>query len=384
MKACQLKFLAALKSGDALDAESIKETGTYPVYGGNGRRGFTETRTHSLVAPLIGRQGALCGNVNFASGDFYATEHAVVATPRVGVDARWLYWTLESLNLNQYSTSAAQPGLAVDTIARVQAPFATLPEQERIANFLDGQTARIDALIAEKERLLQLLAEQRLSVSERVLAPAGDGRLVKLGFFADLLPGFAFPSEEFSRDTDDVPLLRGVNVSPGVIRWDESVYWRRDYEPSLERFKVKDGDVILGMDRPWISSGARVAMVDATSEGALLLQRVCRLRGGEKFSQRFLYFALSSDSFRQSVEVELTGVSVPHISPEQILRFKVPAISTEEQVVRCSLADAELERLLTLDAHTSAMLNSLREYRSSLISAAVTGQLDINTYKQAA
>lgn len=311
-----------------------------------------------------------------------------VLRPVKGVDSRYLSWMLQGLEpvmLSLTDESAhGTKALRTDQWANLVVPVPDGSAQERIANFLDEQTARIDALIAEKERLLQLIAEQRLSVAERVLAPAASELLVKLGFFVDLLPGFAFPSEEFSRDPEDIPLLRGVNVSPGGIRWDESVYWRRDYDASLERFKVREGDVILGMDRPWISSGARVAMVDASSDGALLLQRVCRLRGGERFHQRFLYFALASDSFRQSVEVELTGVSVPHISPEQILRFKVPALTPVEQAGRCASADAEVERLLALDVHTSAMLDSLREYRSSLISAAVTGQLDLGTFKEPA
>ena len=131
------------------------------------------------------------------------------------------------------------------------------------------------------------------------------------------------------------------------------------------------------MDRPWISSGARVAMIDEDSAGSFLLQRVCRLRGGTRLTQRFLFFALVSDEFRQSVEVDLTGVSVPHLSPEQILRFKVPVLTVDEQRVRCDVADRQLLKIEQLEAHTLQMLDRLREYRSSLISAAVTGQLPI-------
>lgn len=259
-----------------------------------------------------------------------------------------------------------------------------LDEQERIANFLDEQTARIDALIAEKEQLLVLLTEQRLSIAERVLADSANGQKAKLGFHVDLLPGYAFPSEEFSRDEGNIPLLRGVNVAPACIRWDDVVYWPKDYDSSLERFRLQAGDVVFGMDRPWISSGARVAMVDASAEGAFLLQRVCRLRGGVKLRQRFLFYALASDAFRQSVEVDLTGVSVPHISPEQVLGFKVPVLSPAEQDARCAAADRQTAKLFDLEAHTNEMLERLHEYRSSLISAAVTGQLDISTFKAAA
>lgn len=257
-------------------------------------------------------------------------------------------------------------------------------EQERIANFLDEQTARIDALIAEKEHLLGLLSEQQVSVAEAVVAEAPSRLKAKLGFYVDLLAGFAFPSEEFSRDESDIPLLRGVNVAPASIRWEDAVYWRRDYDPALERFRLQAGDVVFGMDRPWISTGARVAVIDSSSAGAFLLQRVCRLRGGAKVRQRFLFYALASDAFRQSIEVDLTGVSVPHISPEQVLGFKIPVLTPEEQDARCAEADRQTEALKGLAAQTEGLLGRLREYRSSLISAAVTGQLDLSTFKAAA
>ena len=273
--------------------------------------------------------------------------------------------------------------LTVDKLRELPTPYWGKQDQQRIATFLDEQTARIDALIAEKERLMVLLSEQRLSIAERVMADSASGTKAKLGFHADFLAGYAFPSDEFSRDESDIPLLRGVNVAPASIRWDDVVYWRRDYDTSLERFRLQAGDVVFGMDRPWISSGARVAMIDADSAGAFLLQRVCRLRGGSKMRQRFLFYALSSDAFRQSIEVDLTGVSVPHISPEQVLGFKVPVLTPEEQDVRCAEADRQTEALQGLATHTDGLLNRLREYRSSLISAAVTGQLDLSTFKKA-
>lgn len=299
----------------------------------------------------------------------------------------YLHWALQSAEVKAYYSTAAtgisRYALGIGDLGMTPIHVPSRTEQVRIANFLDEQTARIDALIAEKERLMVLLSEQRLSIAERVMADSASGTKAKLGFHADFLAGYAFPSDEFSRDESDIPLLRGVNVAPASIRWDDVVYWRRDYDTSLERFRLQAGDVVFGMDRPWISSGARVAMIDADSAGAFLLQRVCRLRGGSKMRQRFLFYALSSDAFRQSIEVDLTGVSVPHISPEQVLGFKVPVLTPEEQDVRCAEADRQTEALQGLATHTDGLLNRLREYRSSLISAAVTGQLDLSTFKAA-
>lgn len=303
-----------------------------------------------------------------------------------GNNPRYLRWLLHQFDVAHMKTLGAGVRQTITFgdmgPCRVFVPPAA--EQQRIANFLDEQTARIDALIAGKERLLGLLSEQQISVAEAVVAEAPSRLKAKLGFYVDLLAGFAFPSEEFSRDESDIPLLRGVNVAPASIRWEDAVYWRRNYDPALERFRLEEGDVVFGMDRPWISAGARVAVIDSSSAGAFLLQRVCRLRGGAKVRQRFLFYALASDAFRQSVEVDLTGVSVPHISPEQVLGFRIPVLTPEEQDARCAEADRQTEALKGLAAETEGLLVRLREYRSSLISAAVTGQLDLSTFKAAA
>ena len=314
------------------------------------------------------------------------TSAYVTVTPAAEIHPRFAHYLLHGYDLAKLfyrMGGGLRQSMKFDDLKRMPVVLPPPGDQERIANFLDEQTARIDALIAEKERLMVLLSEQRLSIAERVMADSASGTKAKLGFHADFLAGYAFPSDEFSRDESDIPLLRGVNVAPASIRWDDVVYWRRDYDTSLERFRLQAGDVVFGMDRPWISSGARVAMIDADSAGAFLLQRVCRLRGGSKMRQRFLFYALSSDAFRQSIEVDLTGVSVPHISPEQVLGFKVPVLTPEEQDVRCAEADRQTEALQGLATHTDGLLNRLREYRSSLISAAVTGQLDLSTFKAA-
>ena len=120
-----LKRLASLRAGTSITSADIGEAGEYPVFGGNGVRGFTSSFTHEGEYPLIGRQGALCGCVNFASGRFWASEHAVVVLPLSTVHPRWLAYLLRAMSLNRYSESAAQPGLAVDTIAALRVPVPT-------------------------------------------------------------------------------------------------------------------------------------------------------------------------------------------------------------------------------------------------------------------
>ena len=95
-----LKLLATMKNGDSITSEAIEDSGEYPVYGGNGLRGFTARYTHQGERVLIGRQGALCGNIHLVSGQYWASEHAIVTTPEPATSARWLAYALRVMDLS--------------------------------------------------------------------------------------------------------------------------------------------------------------------------------------------------------------------------------------------------------------------------------------------
>ena len=118
----RLKTLCTMRSGDGITAEAIEPTGKHPVFGGNGLRGYTSDYTHDGSYALIGRQGALCGNVHSVQGRFWASEHAVVASLQSDNNMEWFVALLGAMNLNQYSISAAQPGLAVERVVNLWAP----------------------------------------------------------------------------------------------------------------------------------------------------------------------------------------------------------------------------------------------------------------------
>ena len=120
------------KSGNSLKADEIDITGDYPVYGGNGLRGYTSTYNHDGEYALIGRQGALCGNMNYSVGKAYFTEHAVVVKADENNDTRFLYYMLDTMNLGQYSDQSAQPGLAVNKLVKLENQFPMKEEQQRI------------------------------------------------------------------------------------------------------------------------------------------------------------------------------------------------------------------------------------------------------------
>ena len=138
-----------MKSGKAIKAVMLSNEMDadhgYPCYGGNGIRGYIAEPSHQGDYPIIGRQGALCGNVNYATGDFYATEHAVVVKSKGEYDQRYLFYLLASMNLNQYKSQGAQPGLAVGNLENLEAPVPSLEKQKKIVRVLD----RFDTLCTD-------------------------------------------------------------------------------------------------------------------------------------------------------------------------------------------------------------------------------------------
>lgn len=129
--------LQAGKNIAAGEIYSDSRPGLYPCFGGNGIRGYVKIFNRDGTFPLIGRQGALCGNVNLAMGRFYATEHAVSVETFANTNQVWAFYVLKACNLNQYATATAQPGLAVAVLNRALIPMPPLQEQQRIVQRLE-------------------------------------------------------------------------------------------------------------------------------------------------------------------------------------------------------------------------------------------------------
>ncbi|MDD5996365.1 MAG: restriction endonuclease subunit S [Bacteroidales bacterium] len=140
-----------LKAGKAISASELNDSNAYPCYGGNGIRGYISKYSHEGNFAIIGRQGALCGCVNWATKKFYATEHAVVVTPKNGNDSRFLYLLFTRANLNQYKSSGAQPGLAVNKLNELYFTIPSSKKQKQIVKILDFFETSIATLTSALE-----------------------------------------------------------------------------------------------------------------------------------------------------------------------------------------------------------------------------------------
>ncbi len=145
-------------SGKCISAEEITEIGSYPVIGGNGLRGFTETYNFDGECAVIGRQGAYCGNVQFFSGKGYMTEHAIVAEPNDNNNAKYLSYKLAGLQLGRFSGQAAQPGLSVTKIAQLRIEMPPKEYQDQVAEILSAYDNLIE-INNKRIKVLEQMAE---------------------------------------------------------------------------------------------------------------------------------------------------------------------------------------------------------------------------------
>jgi type I restriction enzyme S subunit len=169
--------------------------------------------------------------------------------------------------------------------------------------------------------------------------------MVKLADCVDLLAGFAFKSQHFTDKTDDIPLVKGENVSQGCILWEISKRWTSADWPNLEKFQLRSGDVIVAMDRPWVPAGLKWAYIRKGDPKALLVQRCSRLRSNTpRLDQDFLRFVIGGPGFESYVIPITTGVNVPHISGKQILdyEFPLPPLPVQQRIAGILSAYDEL------------------------------------------
>ena len=272
-----------------------------------------------------------------------------------------------------------------------------IDEQVNITKFLDKKTAQIDEAIAIKEKQIKLLKERKQIIIQQAVTQGLNPEALmkdsgvdwidqipehwaysKLKYFIQILPGYAFKSEQYSNDESDIRLLRGVNVAPGFTKWDEVVHWPAQRTKGLEKYFLEAGDLVIAMDRPWISTGIRVSEIKSDDLPCLLLQRVGRIRGDKDVLTAYVKLLLSTNLFLAYFEPMLTGISVPHISSDQIEAFLCPIPPIQEQEEILSYLDIESARQDEAISLAQRQMDRLKEYKTTLINSAVTGKIKVS------
>ena len=338
--------------------------------------------------------------VNLIEGEARCGGDVLVLRPEVPVVPRYLGYASDS-PASRHQKACMGRGFTVVHIygaelKRLALPLPLLPEQTAIVRFLDHADRRIRRYIRAKQKLIKLLEEQKQAIIHRAvtrgldpnvrLKPSGvewlgdvpeHWEVAQLGRLVDLVTGFPFKSDGFTEDVEDIRLLRGVNISPGKIRWADVVRWPLSQRDRFSAFDLQVGDIVLGMDRPLIRSGTRVATVTERDIPALLLQRVARIRPRDQLQGEFLSLLLAGKSFADYLTPIFTGISVPHLSPEQIKSFRLALPNDEEQREIVQWTAENRRKTEASIANADREIDLLREYRTRLIADVVTGKRDV-------
>jgi type I restriction enzyme S subunit len=357
------------KSGFGITSEKIAEEGIYPVYGGNGLRGFTDTFTHEGDFLLIGRQGALCGNIQRISDKAYISEHAIAVQPNNHNNLDYLAYKLEHKNLNRLSESSAQPGLAVEKLLRLKIELPPLPEQRAIAQVLSTADAAIhttEKLIAQKELGKKWLMQQLLTGKKRLKGFGGEWKEKKLSELFDRVT---------RKNTEGNTTVVTISAQRGFVRQTDFFNKNIASEITDNYFLVERGEFCYNKSYsngyPW---GATKRLNDFEKAVVTTLYICFGVKDADKtnpdFFEQYFNANLLDKGLTKIAHEGGRAHGLLNVTPSDFFSLKVTVPSIEEQTAIAQVlqaADKEIGLLKT-------KAEKLRELKKGLMQVLLTGK----------
>lgn len=384
----RVKRICCMHSGDHIAGDEICEEGEFPVYGGNDLRGYYPKYNCEGPMLIVGRQGALCGNVHRIDGKFWATEHALITTITHFDNLDYLYYLFTDLNFNQYvSQSAAQPGLAASKIIQVETVLPPRPEQERIAAFLDEKCATVDKAIEVKRKQLESIAGQRKSlITQSVVFGLGACRSRKTGIEWMPLVNSDWEvvslkrllSRKMEYGLSEAAELEDENL-PRYIRITD---FGDDGELKDDTFRSLPVEIareamLQANDVLFARSGATVGksyIYTGWRTGACFAGYLIRAQTKTwRLNPKFLYYFTKSAAYDAWKGLIFTQATIQNISAVKYgqLKMPVPPVQTQNEIV--SYLELKERKFDALAANLRKQIETLAQYRKSLIHEYVTG-----------
>ena len=343
------------KSGSFIPTSDIEESGEYPVFGGNGLRGYASEYNHDGEFALIGRQGALCGNMNYSTGKAYFTEHAVAVQANETANTKFMYYLLDKMNLGQYSGQSAQPGLAVGKLVKLEELFPSVGEQEKIGTYF----AKLDNLITLHQRKRDSLKQVKKYMLQKMFPKQGE-KVPEIRFkgFTDDWEQRKFGEifQEYSeKKHDELPPLMIMQGSGTILR-DKSDRDLQYDKSSLSSYKmVKKNDFIVHL------RSFEGGLEKANSEG--IISPAYHTFHGDNTDTRFYYPFFRSQHFidvllkphvygiRDGKSIDINGMKT----------IKIPVPSYEEQQKIGNYIEL-MDNLITFHQRKSDSLKEIKKF----------------------
>ena len=395
-----LKWFLRVRSGEFLpntefDVEP-SEKRAIPVVGGNGIAGYTSLCNTAAQTVVLGRVGALCGNVHFVREAAWVTDNALIVYRVREFDLRYLVQMLREADLNRLASQNAQPLITGGIVKGQLSPLPPLPEQRAIAAFLDRETKRIDELVAKKRRLIELLEEKRnVLISHAVTkgldpsVPMKDSGIewlgeipahwgvMKLGFCSRVQSGLTLGKRYETPDLAMRPYLRVANVQDGFVDLAEVTQIQLPQD-EVERYELRPGDVLMTEGGDFDKLG-RGCVWRGQVPGCLHQNHVFAVRPAPRLLLPDFLAALTTAAcgkfYFTSTSQQTTNLATTNRT--KIKEFPVPVPPIEEQWAIAEALARQTSRLDALRDRNVQVIDKLKEYRTALISAAVTGKIDV-------
>ena len=333
----KLSDVISMKSGESITAERITSEGKFPCFGGNGLRGYTTTFTHDGSYTLVGRQGALCGNVTFVSGRFYASEHAIVVTPKKETDIKFMSYVLYDMNLNQYSESSAQPGLSVKKLLELEYPIPqNKEEQTAIAEALsdiDSLISSLQKLIEKKKAIKQGAMQELLTGKKRLPGFSGEWKKYKVGEIGVVVTG-------------STPPRSNRNLWGGNFPWVSARDFIGKYISSSYEHVTSEGKNycrILPAESVLVTCIASIGLNGIAAIPLATNQQINAIVCNNDFYNEIVYYSLVYN--KEKLKLMAGQTAVPIISKQQFEEFEIllPRNVLEQKAIAKVLSDMDCE-----------------------------------------
>ena len=389
----KLKYICRMQSGNnltSLEISSENDGGKiFPVYGGNGQRGYYSDFTNEGNYCLVGRQGALAGNVHFVSGKFWATDHAIVVYEHTHTYSKYLCYLLKAMNLNQYAfETSAQPGLSVEKILQLEMIHCPKGEQTQIADFLDKKVAQLDKIKSLLEEQIKTLEDYRKSLIYETVTkgldktvplkdsgvdwigqiPEGWG-VGKLKYYFDVQLGKMLQPSAINGNDIEIDYLRAINVQWDNISVDNlSKMWCNPSEVS--KYEIMNGDLLVCEG----GEVGRCGIVEYLSDRAIIQNAVHRIRSAERANVRFLNYYIQHTTKSKWFDILCNKATIAHLTSEKLLNTLVVLPSISEQIQIADFLDKKTEQINQMIAIKKEQIENINKQRQTLIYDYVTGK----------
>jgi len=374
--ALRLKWVCNFLYGESLSAQE-REDGTIPVYGSNGIVGYHNRSITEKPCIIVGRKGSF-GKVTFSEKKCYPidTTYYIDCTSTKNY-MRWLWYLLPLLKMDEFSRDSAVPGLNREDAYRNIVTLPSSYEQQQIAAYLDRKTTQIDNLISKKQKLIELFKEKRSAIINQAVtkglnpdAPMKDSGIEWIGKVPEhwevkrLKYFFRLITEKnCSLQTKKVAL---ENIESWTGRFIDSEV---DYQG--EGISFLKGDVLFGKLRPYLAKVLN-AKFSGASVGDIFV-----MRPKLGISSRFAFYRFLSKPFIDIVNGSTFGAKMPRVSWDFIANLHIAMPNNKEQRTISGYLDSKTTKIDQTISRIEKQTDLLQEFRTALISEAVTGKIDV-------